>query len=525
MPLNMELPRPQVAMIIPEQRQPAPDADVFTQWVQSNSMLLLISGAPGAGKSIVLKEIEGLSESIKIETIDDFPRSGQSLSDISLLLQSTTKQGKQKLAIATQIRANDPRAGITSYLLQNYNSYEPWVVVLEAIPINEIAALAETNSVIGNSVGIQTLLRLDRAGHDTRFLRTPAALMALVDAKTAKTSISAVVEEFATSRLMDTTIENLNPIDHGNLLSRLCFQHFLGMGDMTESAAMIELEGIPDRAVSLDWLERRLNAPADATQPPTNRATDARTIAEQSPFLTLHLEPSSSSFSEKPHIILPDTLSYEYFVARGFINAIRADEEFNLAKKSLADLSDGMVVIFIQARIVPEDFPRLAAACQRPELEEHNRMLYLHLLEDWPTFATLLRGSPPEYQTWLEGFVNDAPNVFCWKMAAFQLLALGKFELGDYLAELKKETPEDRAFELELLSLRGAGDISRLLMERINNRELHRCRGITAVRMGRLGSLQCVIALGKAIADRNNSQLEIDIFLDQLAELVVRHSA
>jgi hypothetical protein len=322
---------------------------------------------------------------------------------------------------------------------------------------------------------------------------------------------------------MSTMIENLNPIEHGNLLSRLCFQHFLGMGDIIESPSMTELEGIPDRAVSLDWLEQRLNDPVDSTRPPGNRTTDARAIAEQSPFLRLHL--ASSSFAEKPYIILPDTLSYEYFVARGFLNAIRADEDFRLAKKSLADLSDGMVVIFIQARIMPEDFPRLAAACQRTDLEEHNRMLYLHLLEDWPTFATLLRGGPAEYEAWLEGFVSDAPNVFCWKMAAFQLLALGRFELADYLAELRKETPEDRAFEMELLSLRGAGDISRLLIERMNNRELHRCRGITAVRMGRLGSLQCVVAIGEAIADRNNSQLEVDVFLDQLAQLVVRHSA
>lgn len=524
MPLRVEFPRPQMTMVIPEQRQPVVGVELLAQWIQSDSILLLVSGAPGAGKSAMLKELEGLADSsVEVETVDDFPRSGQSLSDISLLLQSATKQGEKKLAIATQIRANDPKAGITSYLLQNYSTYAPWVVILEPVPIHEIASLAETNPVVGNSVGIQTLLRLDRAGHNTRFLRTPAALTALAEAKTAKASISAVVDEFVMSRLMSTRIENLNPIEHSNLLSRLCFQHFLGMSDMTETPAVTELEGIPDRAVSLGWLEQRLNDPADATRPSANHSPDARTIAEQSPFLTLHL--ASSSFGEKPHIILPDTLSYEYFVARGFINAIRADEDFKLAKKSLADLSDGMVVIFIQARIMPEDFPRLAVACQRTDLEEHNRMLYLYLLEDWLTFATLLRGSPPEYERWLEGFVNNAPNVFCWKMAAFQLLALGKFELADYLAELRKETPEDRAFETELLSLRGAGDISRLLIERMNNRELRRCRGVTAVRMGRLGSLQCVVAIGEAIADRDNSQLEINLFLDQLAQLVVRHSA
>jgi hypothetical protein len=294
---------------------------------------------------------------------------------------------------------------------------------------------------------------------------------------------------------------------------------------MTEWATEDELEGVPDRTVSLNWLEQRANNLPDRARSPNSPPPDARAVAEQSPFLTLHLEPSPSSSVGESSVILPDTLSYEYFVARGLLNAVRTDENFSLAKKSLADLSDGMVVIFIQARILPDDFPRLATACKRTDLDEHNRMLFLHLLEDWPTFATLLRESPPTYQEWLEVFANDAPNMFCWKMAAFQLLVLEKIELEDYLNELNEENSDDRAFELELLSLRGAGDISRLLIERMKNRDLHRCRGVTAVRMGRLGSLQCVVAIGAAIADKTNSTFEIDVFLDQLAQLVVRHSA
>jgi hypothetical protein len=509
-------------MILPEERQPALSDDVLTQWLDSDSLLLLISGVPGAGKSTALSEVERLAGTTHVEIVDDFPRAGQGLSDISLLLQGAAGEGRAKLAMATQIRAHDPRTGITSYLMQNYGAYDPWVVVLEPIAIHEIADLAQSNSAVSNSVGIQTLLRLDRSGRDTRFLRTPGALVVLLEARAQRTTISAVVEDYVTSRLMSAKIQGLNPTEHANLLSRLCFQHFLGMGDTSEPAAQTELEGVPERAVSLEWLEQRLRDPAVAMM--RAKAPEPRMTAEESPFLTFQLETPASYSQEVPRVILPDTLSYEYFVARGLLNAVRADDRFQLARRSLGDLSDGMVEVFIQAKISPGDFPRLASACQRADLSEPDRMLFLHLLEDWPTFGTLLRESPVLYHGWLEGFVGDAPNVFCWKVAAFQLLALGKFELEEYLTELRTETPEDRSFESELLSLRGAGDISRLLIERMKNRDLRRCRGVTAVRMGRLGSLQCVIAIGEAIADEGNTPLEIEVFLQELARLVVRHS-
>jgi hypothetical protein len=497
---------------------PLPVVDVIGDWLQDRSNLLIVSGAPGVGKTGALRLFAQVDSSV--ECHDDFPPPDGTFEDISRLLQSALDtRPDARIAVATEIRISDKRAaGRTLGMLPVQN---PWAVTIQPLVIPEVESLIRHLEPERDVSRLRALLDFEKRGYDTHFLRTREALDILLRLSPSDKSagtITQLVKEFVSSLVYraDGERQALNPIAELDLLSGVCYEHFLGRtGDDSGRLAADPADDHRDGEVSLDWFSRRMASVY------RGKSLDARTFVHQSPFLTLDLTTRGPGDSESIYVILPDALVYEYFVARGMLERLRHGEDVKLSLTSLRQLSDGMVVLFLQSEIEPSELDRLEQQC-RGELAHQERLLVLFLLEDEESFVPLLRDADPAYQRWLKDFKDGAPNTFCWKMAAYQLLALGEMELEEYLKEVESEPEDERAYEFTAQLARGSGDIDKQLIGRLRRSDLRNCRGVTAIRMGEFGSLDCVLPLAEALAD-SASDFECNILRRELGRIIVRH--
>lgn len=505
--------------ILPDMQGPVPIADLVNDWLQDRSNLLIISGAPGVGKSSALRWIEQLGAGV--ECYDDFPPPDGTFGDVSRLLQGALdKNNAARVAVATEIRISDRRTGARTLAMLWVQN--PWAVTLQPLLVPEVEALIQELGPTRDVARLRALVDLDERGHDTHFLRTREALdilLKLPPSDRSAETITQLVNEFVMTRLYRGSDQQmLNPNAHMDLLSSVCYDHFLGLAEgdpngLDEALANEQREG----EVSLEWLSEQLRR---WIVKPTEDV-DGRAFVQESPFLTLQLEPSPHSDSDLARVGLPDALVYEYFVARGMLAKLWRGEDVKLSLTSLRQLSDGMVVLFLQSQIGPDQLDSLERQCLGG-LANHERLLVLFLLEDEESFVALLREAGPTYHAWLKDFKDNAPNTFCWKMAAYQLLALGHMPLEEYLREIEREPEDERAYEFTAQAARGAGDIEKQLISRLRKPELRNCRGVTAIRMGLYGSLDCVLPLADALAD-SQDPFERAIIRRELANLLVRH--
>ncbi len=86
------------------------------------------------------------------------------------------------------------------------------------------------------------------------------------------------------------------------------------------------------------------------------------------------------------------------------------------------------------------------------------------------------------------------------------------------------ELPDERAYEFNAQVARGSGDIDRQLISRLRKKDLRCCRGVTAIRMGQAGSLDCVVPLADAMAE-SVDDFERTILRRELSSIVVRHKS
>jgi len=506
-PGDLPFPPIRAVQLLPERRGPLPAVGLFDDWLQSNSRFLIISGAPGVGKT---RALEALKERAgdRVKCVDDFPSPGQSF-DVSRLLEEARGTEGPKLAVATQTRIDDRRSGALPML----GSPTIWAIILHPLAIPEVTELITALAPAHNVARLRALIALEERGHDTHFLRSREALAILVDLPPSEKSIPTITElvrEFVVE--LSFKARGMSPARQRELLSMICYAHFLGSGS-SHPDADLHSDRVPD--VAEEWLAHLLNNDSDSA----GQLADFRAFVDTSPFLTARL---GGRGGEPARVILPDALVYEYFVASGMLLALRRGEDVRVSVASLGQLSDGMVVLFLHSEIESEDFDAIERQCRRSGVTDPERLLFLFLLEDEESFMPLLREAGPAYVIWLDRFKERAPNTFCWKMAAYQLLALGELPLREYLEVVELELPDERAYEFTAQASRGAGDVDRQLIARLRRDDLRNCRGVTALRMGISGSLDCVVPLADAMADEPDEYVR-GVIRSQIQKIVVRN--
>jgi hypothetical protein len=495
-------PTPKLKLVVPKSR-PANGEDVFRKWHDSDSNLLILSGPSGAGKHAAVEQLKVLFPDVRITSFEGFPGVGQSLSDISRVLQSG-RYDADAFVITTQLEVGEEPSPLKTYLLNRCARNTPWIAVLEPISIPEITALLSEHRQVRRT-GIESLLKIDRIDRvslkdrNTKCLRTPEALHVLADARyenPAQTTVTRVISDYVDGRLSRVDDDVLGRTGHEELLQRICYLHFMGKVGASNTGAV--------RSIDLAYMSEML------PHPHSNSLEVAAIIAEQSPFLTLQLGTGTTRNPQGQLARLPDTLIYEYFCAGG-----------------MKALSDGLILVFLQALIADEHHDAITATFSdtNSQLSNLDRMFLLYLQEDTPSFADLLQeqNRANDYFEWLRGFRNDTTrDPFFRKIAAYQLLAHGDFRLHNYMKLVNRETDRDRSLERLLESERGAGDIDAQLQERLSSHSLRNCRGVTAARMGQFGSLQCAESIAAELAYGNPDDDEKSEFVKATSNLVRR---
>jgi hypothetical protein len=500
--------------LLPERRGPLPVTDLFADWLKDPSEVLVISGAPGVGKSRALQELHARSP--EVVCIDDFPSPGTSFSEISNY-RATSRGGAIKLAIATQTRIDNKGTGFLSVVgIPNI-----WAMTLHPLAIPEVQELVTKLSSTRNVSRLHALIAMDERGHDTHFLRSRqslAILLRLPPSELSTQTITELVREFVVELTYRGGQGPPTPTQHRELLSMVCYEHFKGLGSSHRQGQDALASVSSTQEVSFESFEELF---AKCEDIPANMS-DARSFVNASPFLTLRFETRHGHSWESERIVLPDALVYEYFVASGMLLSLRKGEDLKVSPTSLGQLSDGMIVLFLQAAMEKDDFDRLERQCRRSDLSDVERLLLLFLLEDEESFVPLLREAGHGYFEWLDRFKAQAPNTFCWKMAAYQLLAVGRILLSEYLEVVESELPDERAYEFTAHTSRGGGDIDKQLIARLRRDDLRNCRGVTAIRMGISGSMDCIVPLADAMAD-STDKYERSVMRRELQKIVMRH--
>ncbi len=497
--------------------------DYLHDWVKGPSRMMVLSGPPGSGKSslVGLLRAIALEAGVNLLERDQFPplpvthEQSSPREQLRMAVQEVLDDESKRLVIATEIRLdeNSPYLAEIDYLKSL--DLKPWVAVLEPTPTAGLISYAEAEEWQELEKVAEFLHELEtRTSHDTWLLRTFGALRVLlivVPGSGTDTSgnLADIIEAFVRQRLYRMKPPSrVDPMVQEQLLGAVCCDHF--MGDA----------GPHEGLTSVEDIERRLPG-----VPGFPNLTAAEFITE-CPFIS----PSASDMQEpgidKHYVALPDRLTYEYFVAVGFLDALRRHDPVPDTRPLLELLFDGLVMLFIQGQIDTPHFDQLVSECLLDGLPQERRMINLYLLEDHPRLIELLNRAPAEYKEWLDGLV-EAPdedpqivNTFCWKMAAYQLILLGRPLLGRFLERLKSERAGERAFENQIQSALRPKNIATQLLKRLASDLLAPVRPITAVRLGEFGDSQCIVPLVTAALEAKPEYQET--YLAAVQQLVSR---
>lgn len=186
---------------------------------------------------------------------------------------------------------------------------------------------------------------------------------------------------------------------------------------------------------------------------------------------------------------------YEYFVAEAARLRLSGGVPLELDEARLVQFTrDAPILTFLRVDLSARDLDAVAQFVEQDRLSWMDRLVGLYLLEEHPSFLSLLRSSSAEYWQHAHAVADDARSLYLSKILSYQEVVCGRADAAAYLDLIRTdEQAADLALERQML--RSHIGVNDSLIARLQNPGAAAARPITLYRLGQLGSPSAIPAI------------------------------